>query len=452
MAVYSWLSQVDAVAALRGRLYNSQLWSDAELWNYIVEALRLFNGLTEQWKSDWVIVNANGAWIDSGNGMTSPRRRTLTSNDLFTQMEYMLLEPASGGTWTGSSQFSIADLQSALQKRLQDTIQDSACNIQQLPLQNSVPGTRRNLLADNVLQPMRIRYIPQRTPVDYGPPITLTREDTFAWSAYEPDWLQTFGPPQSWSVSAEPPLSFDTDFAPNTPGQYDILALISAPTIAAPTGSLLGVPNDWSMVPMYGALSDVLSREPEAVDRQRAQYCFQRYEVELDAMSRSNWLADAFINNNDADTTSLMEMDSYAPNWQDNANTLSSFVIAGTDFGAPTPQAGQSLTMRMIQNAPLLDSTNTYVQVSRDDWNSILDYSHHVALFKRSGEDFFSSISLLQNFYKGASNVNKRLLTYGLFVEAIRNTGRRERIVVPRKPEDINEQMQVATRAMYFGR
>jgi len=433
MAIYAWLSKTQAVAALRGRLYNSQFWSDAELWDiYITEGLRLWNGLTEQFKSDWIIVNANGAWINSGADMTSPRNRTVTSNDIFTSMEYMLLEPPTGGMWTGSSQFSISALQYSLQKRLQETIQASACNVQQLPIQNSVPGTRRNNVTDDVLELRRIRYIPQRAPVDYGPPITLTREDTFAWSAYEPDWLQTFGPPQSWAVAAEPPLAFDTDFAPNTPGQYDILALISAPTIAPPTGSLLGVPNDWSPIPMYGALSDVLSREPEATDRQRAAYCLERYNVGLQTMTGSNWLADAFLNNNDADATSLMEMDSYAPNWQDNSLTLPSVVIAGIDFVAPTPQVGQSLTMRMIQNAPLLDSTGVYTQVSRDDWNKVLDYAHHVALFKRGGDDFASSMPLLQNFYKGAADVNKRLMTYGLFVDAIRNTGRREEIVVPR--------------------
>ena len=70
MAVYSWLTLSAALAALKGRLNQWNLWTDPELEIYLRESLRHFNGLCEQWNTTYVIPNANGQWIDTGKLMT----------------------------------------------------------------------------------------------------------------------------------------------------------------------------------------------------------------------------------------------------------------------------------------------------------------------------------------------------------------------------------------------
>ena len=163
MATYSWLTKSNAVSTLQGRLSNSSFWTTDELWIYLSEALRVRNALTEQWNSDFVVPSGAAPWTNLGTLSGSPRLRSITDSDLYTQMEYMLLEPPTGSaTWTGSTQLNLASLQYALQKRTQEVIQATACNLIKLSIQNAfntVPGTRMNSLPDTVLDPRRINFL-----------------------------------------------------------------------------------------------------------------------------------------------------------------------------------------------------------------------------------------------------------------------------------------------------
>jgi hypothetical protein len=487
--MYAWLTKTQAVGYLQGRLSNSQYWGATELWVYLSEALRSWNAITEQWNADFVVTGANGVWINIGNAANSPRLRSVTDITLYDQMCYMLLEAPYTSSWQGTSQFNIAAIQSALQKRTNEVIQATSSNLAQLGPLNATPGTARTILPDAVLQPRRVRFLGvtasttaaaaqasqtitvqsnlglasgqlvagtgiqagtfvtgvsgtaisislpttsalSNTAVTFYQPRTLTREDAFAFDSFE----VTSGPgtPLSWAVSTDPPLAFDVDTAPNVPGYYDVLALSAAPQFAPPTASLLGVPDDWSWVPMYGALADVLASEPEAVDRQRSAYCLARYNEGLRMMMQSNWLTNVQINGQTADTPSLAEMDVYAPEWQVSQGNLPAVIQAGMDFVAPVPGNGQSVTLSMVQNAPLLDATSTYVQVSRDDFEAVLNYAHHLSLFKQGGDNFASAMSLIKDFFAAAVKYNERATTYGLYVDQLRTAGERQQQMEPK--------------------
>lgn len=490
-APFTWLTKTNAIAALQGRLSQWSLWSPAELFLYISEALRHFNGLCEQWNQTVALTNADGQWINTGTLSSSPRLRSVTDVDLYEQMEYMLLEPASGGTWTGSTQFTLANLQWSLQKRVQEVIQQTSCNLGVLGNIDATPGVRGNYpLADTVLEPRRNRFFALMSTttgtgssgaftvtvgsaagivagrvisatgiqagtfvtgvsgltvslslptsgavsgtVQFFQPYLLTREDALSFQSFEPDYLQTVGYPQSWAVASEPPLSFDVDLAPNTPGYFEMLALNAGPTFAPPTPLLLGVPDDWAWVPMYGALADVLGQEAESTDRQRAAYCLSRYTEGLAMMKQSNWLLQTLIDGRVSKVTALADMDVLAVNWQQSHNNLPAVIEAGMDFIAPVPGNGASMAVTMVANAPLLDSTGTYVQVSRDDWQAVLDYSQHLACFKCGNEVFTATMPLLKSFYQFCADRNKRWATSGLFVKYLRSEGRKQEISEPR--------------------
>src|SRR6516165_5898452 len=121
--VYQWLTYLDARNQLSQRLYDTaKSWTtDAELGIYIQQALRLFNCLTSWWKTDYTF-NPWSVWNSFGLLADSPRKRTVTDIDCYTIMEYLLLEPPTGGTWTGTPQFDISNLSEALQKRRDEVI------------------------------------------------------------------------------------------------------------------------------------------------------------------------------------------------------------------------------------------------------------------------------------------------------------------------------------------
>src|SRR6185437_12170169 len=131
--------------ALRLNDPSNTFWLDAELGLYLNEALRFWNALTQVFVQDWTVTLGpppSGSthafvWQSTGNTANalvginhdSPRLQTLTSIDVFTLAQYHLLEPPSGGTWTGTPQFNIADMAQALQRRQAQVLQACACNV-----------------------------------------------------------------------------------------------------------------------------------------------------------------------------------------------------------------------------------------------------------------------------------------------------------------------------------
>jgi hypothetical protein len=434
--IYSWITLAQAISALQGKLQNSTFWTSAELQVYLNEALRFWNALTEQWNADFAFTASGSTWANTGSLTYSPRLRSVTDAYLYTQMQYMLLEPPTGaGTWTGTNQFDLASMQYALDKRRNEVIQASGCNLGDLPL-SSTPNQRRVVLPDTVLEPKRLRFVPA---TNFGNPITLTREDTQAFQYFESAYLQTDQTPQSWSVPSEPPLAFDVDFAPNIPGTYDMIALQSGPTFTPPSPSLLGIPDDWSWLPMYGALADLLGSESERTDRERAAYCLRRFTDGLTVMRNSNWLVQANINGQPCDTPSLFEQDCYSPEWQNNSNAWPAVVQAGMDLVAASPTSSQSVNVTLVGNAPIPVLSGNYIQASRDVFDVILSYAQRLASFKEAGEEFMATEVLEKDFYRAAKETNHRLIALGIFTDELHSAGKREDVQVPRAVESTPE-------------
>ncbi len=440
MPAFSWLTYLQARKALAARLAiiwsydpSNNFWSDQELGFWILEALRTWNALTEQWNANFSFLsNANQTWYSVSTLSGSPRLRTLTDAYLYTAMQLHLLEPpTAAGAWTGTSQFSLADLQYALQRRRDEVIQVSACSLAQLPALASTPNTLRTIFPDSTLEPVRARFIPA---AGFGSPVTLTREDTLVFDAFEPSHAQSPQIPSSWSAVTEPPLAMDVDTPPNVAGEYDVISLQAGAVFAPPAATLLGVPDDWSWVCKWGALADLLGRESEATDRLRADYCLKRYQTGLKAMAASNWLLSATINGQPVDTPALKEMDAFSPEWEENASAWSSLIQAGMDFVAPCP-VGSSLGIGLVLvgNAPVPVLDTDYVQVSRDQFDVILDYAQTLASFKMGGAEFAATKDLENNFMAAAVQTNKRLANLGLYRDVAGQVGQKQNIQQPRE-------------------
>lgn len=187
---------------------------------------------------------------------------------------------------------------------------------------------------------------------------------------------------------------------------------------------------------MWGALADVLAGEAEQTDRERSAYCLKRFTDGLKIMRQSNWLVQAAINGVPCDTPAMAEQDQYSVEWQNNSSAWPAVVQAGMDLVGVCPVATQNVGITLVGNAPILDNTSTYLQVSRDDWEAVVGYAQRLSSFKMGGAEFAATENLEMDFYRAAQATNKRLLDMGIFSQQLHTEGQRQEEVVPRGGRD----------------
>jgi hypothetical protein len=480
---YGWLTLAQGVAQLAARLAdpNNIFWTSAELQLYIYRALQQFNCLTNTWKTDFQFTSDN-LWNSLGSLSNSPRLRSATDIQSYTQIQYMLMEPPSVGVWTGTTQFSLSDLVNALQTRRNEMLQISACNdvlLQNIPV---IPNTRRTYLSDTVLDVPRVRYLAlQASPnatgtaggvsinvsyaygitagqlasgtgiapwaivssvsgntvnlsiansgtvsgvITFYSPTTLYRDDTVALEWYEsPLYQLPSGTPQTFQLSSEPPLSFDVDIAPAQTGTYEAITLQSGAPFAPPAATPLGIPNDFAWVLEYGALADLLGRESEATDRERSAYAMKRYQDGLNLLTKTPWIMLGNVDGVACNIDSLEDTDRYSVGWDFNPSSFGPVIVtAGIDFiAAPV---GSSVGVTVLGNAPLLDaSTSSFLQVSRDQWDTVLDLAQALSSFKLGGGEWKQALELEDRAIKFCSAENSRLRSTGSFSDILIQRG-----------------------------
>ncbi len=438
---YNYISFGDLKTALATRLQDPGLvWTTSdELGVYLTEALRVLNALTGIWNIDFVLTFNMGDQWESLNFPTSPRERTVTDSQVYTQMEYMLLEPPTGAVWTGTTQFTLNNFVQSLQYRRDELMMLTGANTTRYTdIASPVTGNRTEL-PDDVLDVRRVRWMPS----DATPPYTLQREDRTSVNAYGDLLGITPGQPDSWMITANTPLNFDCSCTPNVPGLWDLLTLnagtaLSPPNPAAPIP--LNLPNDWCWVAMYGALADLVANAPEATDNIRLRYCQERYKRGVKAMERLPWLINAStVAGLPVDTPSVIEMDAYAQNWEEDSNAdAPNLVIGGMDFIALAPFIGNtgngygqggyggggyggdpattlSCVITVVGNAPIPTVDTDQIQLSRNAVDQVLNYAQHIASFKRGGTDFTITIPLYEQFETYCASVNSNYSALGIY-------------------------------------
>jgi hypothetical protein len=404
-----------------------QLWNYNELVTYIQQGLRQYNSLTWFWKVDFAFNNASptNVWSSLATLAGSPRLRTITDTYCYTEMETMLLEPPSGGTWTGTSMFTISDLSQALQRRRDEMLQASACNQSLMTGIPIVPNTTRTYVPYTVIDIPRVRYIPVVAPpaTQPPPPTTLYRDDTIALEWYEaPLYQQNPGTPSTFSLSSEPPLAFDVDVPPSQPGTYEAVVLQSGTPFNPPTATLLGVPDDYSYVAEWGALADLLGRESEATDRERSAYAMKRYQDGLNLLRKSPWLFLGKVNGAAVSLDSLYAMDRYSPEWDSNPSGFGPVIVDGwIDFiAAPT---GQSTGVTVLGNMPVPVNPTDYIQIPPGSWDTVLDLCQIRATWKLGGAEFQAALELEKRAIEACAMENVRLRSMGSFADILDQRG-----------------------------
>jgi hypothetical protein len=305
------------------------------------------------------------------------------------------------------------------------------------------PNTIRTGLPDSVIDVERVRYLaaPYNPGNGYGQggygqwgygglfypyPITLYRDDTVAQEFFEaPLYQQNPGTPQTFSLSSEPPLSWQVDIPPNLPGTYEAIVLQSGAPFNPPAPTLVGLPDDTIWIAEWGALAELLGQEEESTDRERAAYAQQMYDNGLKLMTKMPWVELGKINGQAVSLDSIVAMDRYSPEWDSNPSGFGPvIVVGGIDFIAAPVNSGVGVTV--LGNAPVPSLPNDFVQVSRANWDTVLNFCQARACWKLGGSSFKEALELEKAAIQACAQENTRLRSLGAFSDVLDQRGNQQ--------------------------
>jgi hypothetical protein len=411
---FSYLTFAAARTLLAARLQDPNLvyWNQpSELYNCLIESVRLFQVLTGAYKQKIAFATQqNISYYDLptlavGTNLASIAY-TVTDVEVANNVLAALLEPPLVAGWVGTGQFTFAQLQGALQHRLNRFLGDTGCRVAQQYIAGPPPPVEITTLPDGTLDVRRAAWVPVGSASAYP----LGRLDEWAEQAYTPDAVQNPAQPENYSVFGVGPAQLRLVPPPLNIGQVDCLLVRAGPMVnlnpAAPV--VLQVPDDLSPALKWGVLADLLGTDGPSRDYARAQYCEQRYSefVQLAAIYPSVLLAD--IGNITCGLGSVFDMDFYTPDWQQATGAPSFVGMCGRNLACigQTPDLGPyGIGLWMCANAPITG----FMQVGRDQIDPVLDYAQHIASFKMGGAEFDGTARLYQNLIACAKAQNGRL-------------------------------------------
>lgn len=445
---YSHTTFATMKAQLALRLSDSAkvFWIDDELSRYIKTALRTWNAMTMFWRDRGTFDTTTGVmWYDipsllKDGGGNLLRGYGLTDFDAISELQYMLLEPSTGNTWTGSEQFTLADCTQALERRRNQFLMESGAVVNVVPVAGLVAPVSRVTLDDSVIAVRRCAYVDTNSAYR-----TLRREDEWAFNAFAQGWSYTAATPEAYSVAVTPHVSIQLSPIAQNGGTLELLA-VQAPTALDPTGpTLLNIPDDFVWTVIFGAMADLLGKNSLAYDPDRAAYCERRYRegVELARLwgSVNSGAIQVGLNAVPAQVTSVADLDDYNQSWQ-NATSAPPTMLALASMNllavSPKPDAGPySITLDVVRNAPIPTGNGDYIQLGREELDAVLSYAQHLATFKQGGQEFVNTYQHYRRMLELATTYNEQLRANSLFQEILDDRARMEDVSRPlREPRD----------------
>jgi hypothetical protein len=411
---YTWINFAQLKAELLNRLEDTAgvFWTDAEVGLYIQEALRTWQAYTRCWRDRMTFQTAaNTAYYDLTAQAATLLPFTVKDQDLISVMMYQLLEPQfAAGAYIGSAMFNQASIVNALQHRRDEFLLKTGMVTNQALINGPAPGNGRLALDDKTIGIIRSAWL-DSTDNKYN---TVWRADEWGGEAFLAGWAHTpIKKPQTVSIAAVPPVTLQL-IPPNmNPGKLDLIRIFAGAALDPVAGVLMGVPDDFAWVVKWGAMADLLGRQGESIDAQRAEYCEARWQEGLAIARQFTSIVVSYIEGVQVFPSSIAELDMYRPGWQNDTHKQPE-VLAIASWNmlvtAPVPDAGPySVMLDVVRNAPVPSINTDKIQLGREEIEAILDYGEHLAAFKQGGDDFMASGQQYSNVVEMAKNRNDRL-------------------------------------------
>ncbi len=395
-------AQVDLAARLADPTFVR--FTQPELTLYLQEALRTFNVLSGgHFRDTGVFPTVAGqAFYDLAGLLPGAIGYTVTDRSLVQTLEYHLLEPPTPTAWTGSQQFTLSDLVLALQRRRDLFLLETG-----MVLTHSTPtitpsqGGRFDL--DQSIITVRRAAFTNGT----GTTTPLHREDVWAFNHFSTGWVQQPGRapivPFGYSVGEVPPLTMQVVPPPSDRGILDLVTVSRGTILNPATPVVMGVPDDWTWLLKWGALSDLLSKDGLAADPLRAAYCEARWDHGIKLAKQASLVWSARVNNVVVQVASLQEADQYQALWQSVSGSPTRVLSTGSPLVAlsPVPNTNPySVTVDLVRNAPVPVAAGDFLQVGPELLTCIYDYAEHLCYVKEGGPALQTAQPLLDRFLR----------------------------------------------------
>ena len=370
----------------------------AELTAYLREALRTWNAWTQHWRAQGSFATVQGqTFYDLPTVLPALRGQTVTTWELVADLQYALLEPAAaGGTWTGTAQFTLAQLSEAIQRRRDQFLRDTGAILTPtVTTYASPPASGRIALDEGVLVVRRAAWKPTATELL----MPLLRTDEWAANHFSPAWPQATDPPSAYSTSGVPPITLQLLPPTTLSGDLDLVSISKGAVVDPLVSASLGVSDDLAWGVKFGALADLLSNDALALDPARQAYCESRYQQAVQMAQRQAVVLAGRIDGVTCPLGSLAEADTYSPLWQLVSGAPQQLLLAGQNLLATWPRAGAgpyTILLDVVQNAPVPSAGGDILQVGQDIYEAILDYAQHLATFKDGVGSLQWGMSLLE--------------------------------------------------------
>jgi len=414
-----------AINLLSNRLQDGSNvhWTTTELARYLAEAVRTWQALTSNEKAQATFSTiVNQPFYDLPTQIPSLRGYNLKDTDLLTDMQYSLMEPPTPTAWSGTAQFLLQDLATALEHRRDRFLVETGMVLNRfVSLFTTLPADGRITLDPSIVLVRRIAWLNTAT----GSTYPLSRDDEWSLQSWNRTWpsqstlnTASFTPqtrdPLVWSVGVTPPLRVQVAPVLSLPGMLDFIVVqivgVNGQSSGCfdpinPSGVYVGVPDDWCWILKFGALAEVLSVQGVSYDPRRAAYCEARYRHGISLARAASVVLAARINGQPIQLDGLANFDQFSRGWQRIYGTPVAAALAGCNLIALTPiptATSHLVTLDVIRNAPIPVAGSDCVGVEGRVLDAILDYAEHLAMFKEGPDELQASMDLLDRFMRVA--------------------------------------------------
>lgn len=112
------------------------------------------------------------------------------------------------------------------------------------------------------------------------------------------------------------------------------------------------------------------------------------------------------------DLGSIYDWDQGNPYWMADRSDPVEWAPVGLTMFAIHPadsRGNQGLVVDGVSATPQLSAASDYIDIGQEDFNAILGYIQHIAVFKEGGEEFKGSMDLFKRFMQQAAKHNAKL-------------------------------------------
>lgn len=405
VGTYTAFTLADALSEMGSRLFDPLhvRWPEAELTIYIQQAIRTYNAFTNHFRESAAFSTVNKqAFYDLGTEIPSLRAQTYTVKDAVDEILWHLLEPPLNGLlWTGTQQYSLDDVLSALQQARDTFLLDTGIMVTSSTQAVAAPADGVVDLEETIVAVRRAAWTVN------GITAPLRRDDQWGLVNYRLGWqTPRVASPLAIAFSALPPLKAQLAPVTSTPGTLDLLTINrGADPDLLVTNQPLGVPDDWAWVVVFGALAQLFQRDGLAMDPIRAQYCDSRWQDGITRAKAAAVVISADVNGTWTPLGSVPDADAYSSDWQTVSGVPKRILTMGHNLVGLWPPAGipptggsYTVTLDVVRNAPIPVELSDPLQVGNEILNDLLDYAQHLAALKEGPQAMQASMGLLDQF------------------------------------------------------